>query len=64
MKTIYEIIDSYRPNAEYSCYYHQSDIEFMMKDYAKLWVEKCIREIADVQPDNTINYYLNQIEQQ
>ena len=45
--------------------YSFADIEVMSaKEYAKQWVEKCITEIVDVVPDNTVNYYLKQIDEQ
>jgi hypothetical protein len=43
---------------------HAQIEELAAKEYAKQWVEKVIRDIVDVPPNTTVDYYLNEINKQ
>lgn len=60
MKTPSEILVTYtvRAHAEHGEFlYDAGEIKEAMKEYAKMWVEQVVKEIADVPPNNLITYY-------
>lgn len=61
MKTKEEIIDKYTANCEYPSYYHESDIEQMMDDYAEALAKGERKELTDKDYEELLNQHIGKM---